>query len=160
MTLRGVDGELRVVPLVELRQELDGLGAAFHSALLVAGEELDGEDVMSAAAVMIEEHHEPEVQEELHHEVVDPHPPATLAPAAAQTAARPALDSPGDPKAPAAEGERASAESSSDQKKPHRRRGRRGGRRNRAAGNRDRAGEGGAGESGSGDDNGSSSDAE
>jgi cell fate regulator YaaT (PSP1 superfamily) len=160
VTLRGVDGELRLVPLVELRQELDGLGGAFHSALPVAGEELDGVDAMSATAVMIEEHHESEVQEELHHEVADPHPPAMPAPAPTQTAARPASDAPSDSKAPVAEGERATAESTSDQKKPHRRRGRRGGRRNRAAGNRDRAGEHGASESGSGDDNGSSSDAE
>ena len=137
VTLRGVDGELRVVALLDLRDELEGLGSAFQTALPRAGEDAESTTPTSN-----------ELVEELEEVVAELLAPSTRIESA------PALETPTAllVEAPAAvqeEKETAGTERPGDQRKPHRRRGRRGGRRNRAGRER---GENGAGDASSSDD--------
>jgi cell fate regulator YaaT (PSP1 superfamily) len=118
VTLRGADGEMRLLPLDELRRELDAAGVSPLSTMAVTDEmeavdsrlEIEEETELEAAEVVVVE------------EVVTR------------------------PEAAAADAEEASPAASNDEdasdpsRKPHRRRGRRGGRRNRAGRERGDAG--------------------
>ena len=111
VTLRSVEGEIRIVPLAELRAELESAGTALTAAVdapaSVVTREVDRDDVAD------EEAPEGPVY------TAEPEPTAQSAVGAAPAT--------GD----------ATAENESDgPKKPHRRRGRRGGRRNRSGGAR------------------------
>jgi cell fate regulator YaaT (PSP1 superfamily) len=107
VTLRGTDGEVRLLPLDELRAELDSFGAGSLAISTVTDEyeavdvraEVEEESELSSAIDIIEE---------------APRSDATL---------------PDSPSTPAKSGD---ADSEETPRKPHRRRGRRGGRRNRA----------------------------
>ncbi len=122
VTLRGADGEARVVPLAELRDEVAAhdpeaawlrAGAPARAAAIVeADEEPAGEEPAGAER---EEGPEGEEEEE------DDAPRRRPAPGASREAG--ATAAPGANSAPGPEGER----------RPHRRRGRRGGRRNRGS---------------------------
>ena len=111
VTLRGADGEMRLLPLDELRRELDAVGASPLAAMTVT-------DEIEAVDVRIEG--EEDVELEAIEIVADE---ATTRPE--QQAAEPHASNTSAPSANADD----SAETA---RKPHRRRGRRGGRRNRA----------------------------
>jgi cell fate regulator YaaT (PSP1 superfamily) len=117
VTLRGSDGETRLVPLEELRAEINASGA---SPLGIAAATEETEPV--EARVEVEEEIDLEAAGVVEDEAAtsEPEPPA-------------------DDAAP-----NATAESSESERKPHRRRGRRGGRRNRAG--RERGDQGASGD--------------
>jgi cell fate regulator YaaT (PSP1 superfamily) len=117
VTLRGSDGETRLVPLEELRAEINASGA---SPLGIAAATEETEPV--EARVEVEEEIDLEAAGVVEDEAAtsEPEPPA-------------------DDAAP-----NATAESSVSERKPHRRRGRRGGRRNRAG--RERGDQGASGD--------------
>ena len=119
VTLRGADGETRVIPLADLRREMDDLGSPFPAGPAAAAEEpsvgSDDDRELLADDVL-----EPEVET----------PPPVKS-------ARPVSAPPKPPKPEAPAPTSAAAPAESEARKPHRRRGRRGGRRNRAG--RDRS---------------------
>jgi cell fate regulator YaaT (PSP1 superfamily) len=119
VTLRGGDGETRVLPLAELRREMDALGASFPTSTPVAVELMDG---LSASDDVLEL--DSPVEEEEQQLAGDD---GEVLGSVAETTAT------GDDSGPDAP------------RKPHRRRGRRGGRRNRAGRDRGQAGGEGAG---------------
>ena len=131
VTLRGLDGEVRVLALDDLRMELDAVGAGplpistgtDEFEVIEVRSELEDEGELTAAMEIVSDD-----------DVTRAEPPELAAPAPA----------PSNGSAPAAEAP----------KKPHRRRGRRGGRRNRAG--RDRGGESGGDDGGDGEDAGGS----
>lgn len=126
VTLRGADGEVRTIPLAELRQEANGAGGGGavpeddRSALTRPSAESSEGDVSEP-----DEPEAPETRDsfddsaddsELDASPVDASPPGVSEPDEPGAAnAEPAADAAGDPQV----------------RKPHRRRGRRGGRRNR-----------------------------
>jgi len=147
VTLRGMDGEIRTVPLVELRAEMTEAGDPLSAALEAAANDVglprvahdhgDVEDMVATEGAITEEHPIMPARREQRptRPVRPPAPPRAEAPAVAPDVAK-ASDAAPAPAESAAEGER----------RAQRRRGRRGGRRNRPSG----------GSSGDGSTNGSS----
>ncbi len=139
VTLRGMDGEIRTVPLEELRAEMteagDPLSASLEAAARdvtvsrVAHDHFDAEDTVGLEGAVTEEHPVVQLKREPRparptRPVHSPQAPRADAPPVAMTDVVAAPE--GAPEAPesAAEGER----------RAQRRRGRRGGRRNRPSG--------------------------
>ena len=118
VTLRGVEGETRVLPLAELRREMDAVGASFPVSTPVAVELIEGpsvsDDVLELDAPAEEEEQELSGDE-------------------------------GEALVIGPEGGAADESGPDAPRKPHRRRGRRGGRRNRAGRDRGQPGGEGAG---------------
>jgi cell fate regulator YaaT (PSP1 superfamily) len=146
VTLRGLDGEFRIVPLAELRGEIDaaalaaggagdaGNGSAVAMAVVVASLELELEEVVGEAAGG-------GAWTEVEGEIVEVDEPG--AGARRGPALRPApdardrsaeRDTAGDTPAEAPGSSSPGGSDASEDRKPHRRRGRRGGRRNKAGG--------------------------
>jgi cell fate regulator YaaT (PSP1 superfamily) len=135
VTLRGVDGEIRTVPLVDLRAEMteagDPLSAALEAAALdvtvprVAHDHADVEEMVGIEGAITEEHPVMPARREARptRPVRPPPPPRAETPLAVPDAAV-APEAGPVPTESAAEGER----------RAQRRRGRRGGRRNRPSG--------------------------
>ncbi|MEO5817307.1 MAG: regulatory iron-sulfur-containing complex subunit RicT [Gemmatimonadaceae bacterium] len=145
VTLRGVDGEMRTLPLVELRAEMteagDPLSASLEAAALdvslprVAHEHSDSEDMMGMEGAITEEHPVVQVRRESRpvrptRPVRPPAPPALTAQSRAEAAPVATPDVVGAPDAASAPSESAAE----GERRAQRRRGRRGGRRNRPSG--------------------------
>ena len=119
VTLRGSDGEMRLVPLEEFRRELEAMGVSPLSVPAAT----DEPELADPRAEMDEEETELDAEE-----IVVDEAPAHSDPSITGSAAA------AGPVQPDAKGEAEGA------RKPHRRRGRRGGRRNRAGRERGDAG--------------------
>jgi cell fate regulator YaaT (PSP1 superfamily) len=145
VTMRGVDGEMRTIPLGELRAEMLAAGDPLSGALEAAARE-------TVAPVGVEDGDEPI---ELDAMVTEEHPVVRVAPPTATTqvgrAARPAVSAstsarpplPEEPRRPASDSPATAAggdaapsggPGTEGEKRTQRRRGRRGGRRNRPTG--------------------------
>jgi len=138
VTLRGPDGESRIVPLQELRDEIAAVGSAFPAVAASDAEHAEPAQNESESYLAGEEL----VLESLAARERKPQPPRpSRREARASRPTRPAVAEPAPP-APSAP-DAAVADSDADgaapadvdgSRKPHRRRGRRGGRRNRPGG--------------------------
>ncbi len=152
VTLRGLDGEMRTVPLAELRAEMTTAGDPLAPSLEAAAvdapsarmspELADGDDVPDGDAVFVEERPVMPVRRDTQavrpsreQPVRDARPPRVSRPPAARTsgaANAPVPETPAgasNPEEPKGESEAAEGE-----RRSQRRRGRRGGRRNRPSG--------------------------
>jgi len=147
VTLRGEDGEVRIIPLSELRAEAESVGAPLPIA---AAAPTQPASLLDDDSIDMELRLDTEEMEILR---LDPRHAARFA---SEQQARPRADAAPPPAAPDAEIEtetEAQAESPAEQKegRPHRRRGRRGGRRNRPGGRGPRDGSQGGSQGGSPD---------
>jgi cell fate regulator YaaT (PSP1 superfamily) len=113
VTLRGVDGEMRVIPLAQLREEMTAAGDPLAAALEDAAHS-------TPRAVPVVPGDDPLDLVDIELRMTGEHP-----------IAHPVIPTPPRPAAPKAQAESSSPEG---EKRPPRRRGRRGGRRNRPAG--------------------------
>jgi cell fate regulator YaaT (PSP1 superfamily) len=142
VTLRGVDGEVRTIPLASLRDEMTDAGDPLSSALavaardpapLVVGDDLD--EPIDLDGMVTEEQPVPLRVAPPQRTVPAPRPSRAPAPVPAPARA-PRHEEPGvAPVSPFAAAEEAAAPGSAEgEKRTQRRRGRRGGRRNRPGG--------------------------
>jgi hypothetical protein len=120
VTLRGVDGEVRTIPLADLRTEMHDAGDPLAAALESAARDVPAMRI----AVEHVDHEEPESDTMIAEEAALAPPPMFVATAEPIVESSSEEDDASAPETPVVEGER----------RPQRRRGRRGGRRNRPSG--------------------------
>ena len=134
VTLRGVDGDMRTIPLGELREEMTAAGDPLSAALEVAARDSDApsaddvDEPMDLDNLVTEER--PVVRAAPPRQATLVGAPRTPRPVASEA---PAVNGTGDVGGPAAH-EASEANGAEAEKRTQRRRGRRGGRRNRPGG--------------------------
>ncbi len=134
VTLRGVDGDVRTIPLGELREEMTAAGDPLSAALEVAARDSDApsaddvDEPMDLDNLVTEER--PVVRAAPPRQATLASAPRTPRPVASEA---PAVNATGDVGGPAAH-EASEANGAEAEKRTQRRRGRRGGRRNRPGG--------------------------
>ncbi len=134
VTLRGVDGDVRTIPLGELREEMTAAGDPLSAALEVAARDSDApsaddvDEPMDLDNLVTEER--PVVRAAPPRQATLASAPRTPRPVASEA---PAVNRTGDVGGPAAH-EASEANGAEAEKRTQRRRGRRGGRRNRPGG--------------------------